>query len=111
MLPCARAAAEIGGQLSAVLASAISLQWPVGEWNQAASISQQIRADIEHARAELPSLLVPSLSSDQKAAAIAFISPLLAVNMHLDRSESLLNEVTGLGGLFRHQIQTALAFQ
>ena len=45
-------------------------------------------SDVAVTRQELPSLLVPSLSSDQKAAATAFISPMLAVNMHLDEEQT-----------------------
>ncbi len=44
--------------------------------------------DVQATRANLPNLLVPSLSAEQKAAAIAFISPLLKVNMHLDEAQT-----------------------
>ena len=45
-------------------------------------------SDVDATRQDLPSLLVPSLTSEQKAAAIAFISPLLAVNMHMDLEQT-----------------------
>lgn len=41
-------------------------------------------ADVQVARASLPDVLVPSLSAEQKAAAIAFLAPRLAVNMTRD---------------------------
>lgn len=44
--------------------------------------------DVQEARAALPNLLVPSLIADQKAVAIAFIAPLLSVNMHLDEKQT-----------------------
>lgn len=44
--------------------------------------------DVATARASLPDTLVPSLTSDQRAAAIAFLSPLLTINMHLDEEQT-----------------------
>ncbi len=44
--------------------------------------------DVQAARANLPNLLVPSLSAEQKTAAVAFISPLLKVNVHLDEEQT-----------------------
>ncbi|MFL5732139.1 MAG: HD family phosphohydrolase [Chloroflexia bacterium] len=46
------------------------------------------QSDVDATSQQLGSLLVPSLSSDLKAAAIAFIAPLLAVNMHLDEEQT-----------------------
>ncbi|MEA2574429.1 MAG: cyclic-di-AMP phosphodiesterase PgpH [Chloroflexia bacterium] len=45
-------------------------------------------ADLAAARAALPDLLVPSLTPDQKAAALAFINPRLSVNMALDEAQT-----------------------
>ncbi len=45
-------------------------------------------ADLEAVRASLPDQLSPALTSEQKAAAIAFISPRLAVNMTLDQAQT-----------------------
>lgn len=45
-------------------------------------------ADLQAARASLPDVVVPSLSAEQKAAALAFISPRLAVNMTRDDAQT-----------------------
>ncbi|MDQ5826257.1 MAG: HDIG domain-containing protein [Chloroflexota bacterium] len=45
-------------------------------------------ADLNAARASLPDLLVPALTSDQEAVAVAFISPRLSINMALDEAQT-----------------------
>jgi hypothetical protein len=45
-------------------------------------------SDVAAARDDLPNLIIPSLSREQRSAAIAFISPLLAVNMRLDEEQT-----------------------
>jgi putative nucleotidyltransferase with HDIG domain len=45
-------------------------------------------ADVERARSTLGDVLVPALNSEQRAAAIAFISPLIAINVRLDPEQT-----------------------
>jgi putative nucleotidyltransferase with HDIG domain len=45
-------------------------------------------SDVEAARATLPDRLAASLTPDEKAAAIAFISPLITINMTLDQAQT-----------------------
>jgi len=45
-------------------------------------------ADVEAVRASLPSVIVPALSQDEKAAATDFIAPLLQVNVRLDEDQT-----------------------
>lgn len=56
-------------------------------------------ADVAAARTTLPNLLVPSLDTDQRDAASAFISPLLAVNMRLDEEQTRLRRETALADI------------
>ncbi|HEX8222090.1 MAG TPA: HDIG domain-containing protein [Chloroflexia bacterium] len=45
-------------------------------------------ADLNAVRAALPDLLVPSLTAEQKAVALAFIVPRLSINMTLDEAQT-----------------------
>ncbi|HYO48598.1 MAG TPA: HDIG domain-containing protein [Chloroflexia bacterium] len=45
-------------------------------------------ADVERARSTLGNVLVPALNPEQRAAAIAFISPLIAINVRLDPEQT-----------------------
>ena len=45
-------------------------------------------ADVEAARAEMPNLVTPTLSAEAKAAAVAFVAPLLKVNVRLDEEQT-----------------------